>query len=132
MIRNINIVKSKFNRIKQVFFKTDLFENLEKEVQQQLNSKILYLENEIPVLGYFSSVDNFWILTDFRLITNFTKVLLDDIEKVDIPEIFIEGKSNYECNSLQIIKNDNTDFKLSLENSTWYAVFNILQFVIRK
>lgn len=132
MIKNINIVKSKFNRIKQDFFKTDLFENLEKNVQQQLNSKILYLENEIPVLGYFHSVDNFWILTDFRLITNFTKVLLDDIEKIDIPEIFIEGKSNYECNSLQIIKNDNTDFKLSLENSTWYAVFNILQFVIRK
>lgn len=132
MIKNINIVKSKFNRIKQDFFKTDLFENLEKNVQQQLNSKILYLENEIPVLGYFHSVDNFWILTDFRLITNFTKVLLDDIEKIDIPEIFIKGKSNYECNSLQIIKNDNTDFKLSLENSTWYAVFNILQFVIRK
>lgn len=132
MIKNINIVKSKFNRIKQDFFKTDLFENLEKNAQQQLNSKILYLENEIPVLGYFYSVDNFWVLTDFRLITNFTKVLLDDIEKIDIPEILIEGKSNYECNSLQIIKNDNTDFKLSLENSTWYAIFNILQFVIRK
>lgn len=132
MIKNVNIVKSKFNRIKQDFFKTDLFENLEKNVQQQLNSKILYLENELPVLGYFYSVDNFWVLTDFRLITNFTKVLLDDIEKIDVPEIFIEGKSNYECNSLQIIKNDNTDFKLSLENLTWYAVFNILQFVIRK
>lgn len=132
MIKNVNIVKSKFNRIKQDFFKTDLFENLEKNVQQQLNSKILYLENELPVLGYFYSVDNFWALTDFRLITNFTKVLLDDIEKIDVPEIFIEGKSNYECNSLQIIKNDNTDFKLSLENLTWYAVFNILQFVIRK
>lgn len=132
MIKNVNIVKSKFNRIKQDFFKTDIFENLEKNVQQQLNSKVLYLEKEIPVLGYFYSVDNFWILTDFRIITNFTKVLLDDIEKIDIPEIFIEGKSNYECNSLQIIKNDNTDFKLSLENSTWYAIFNILQFVIRK
>lgn len=132
MIKKVNIIKSKFKRIKQDFFKTDLFENLEKNVQQQLNSKILYLENELPVLGYFYSVDNFWVLTDFRLITNFTKVLLDDIEKIDVPEIFIEGKSNYECNSLQIIKNDNTDFKLSLENLTWYAVFNILQFVIRK
>ena len=97
-----------------------------------MNINISYLDNEIPVLGYFSSIDKFWVLTNFRLITNFTKVLLDDIEKIDIPEIFIQGKSNYECNSLQIIKNDNTDFKLSLENSTWYAIFNILQFVTRK
>jgi hypothetical protein len=132
MIKNVNIVKSKFKRIKQDFFKTDLFENLEDNIQQQINNNITYLDDEIPVLGYFSSIDNFWILTNFRLINNFTKVLLDDIEKIDIPEIFIGGKSNYECNSLQIIKNDNTDFKLSLENSTWYAVFNILQFVNRK
>ncbi|SHN07908.1 hypothetical protein SAMN05444360_1414 [Chryseobacterium carnipullorum] len=132
MIKNVNIVKSKFNRIKQDFFKTDLFENLESNIQQQLNKNILYLDNEIPVLGYFSSVNSFWILTDFRLITNFTKVLLDDIEKIEVPEIFEEGKSNYECNSIQIIKKDNTDFKLSLENSTWYAVLNVLQFVTRK
>lgn len=132
MIKNVNIVKSKFNRIKQDFFETALFENLENNVQQQLNKNILYLESEIPVLGYFSSMDNFWILTDFRLITNSTKVLLDDIEKIEVPEIFQEGKSNYECNSIQIIKKDSTDFKLNLENSTWYAVFNILQFVTRK
>lgn len=132
MIKNVNVVKSKFNRIKQDFFETNLFENFENNVQQQLNLNISYLDNEIPVLGYFSSIDKFWVLTNFRLITNFTKVLLDDIEKIDIPEIFIQGKSNYECNSLQIIKNDNTAFKLSLENSTWYAVFNILQFVTRK
>ncbi|MDV7699535.1 hypothetical protein N6B72_21705 [Chryseobacterium soli] len=132
MIKNVNIVKSKFNRIKQDFFKTDLFENLESNVQQQLNKNILYLDNEIPVLGYFSSVNSFWILTDFRLITNFTKVLLDDIEKIEVPEIFEEGKSNYECDSIQIIKKDNTDFKLNLENSTWYAVLNVLQFVTRK
>ncbi len=132
MIKNVNIVKSKFNRIKRDFFKTDLFENLESNIQQQLNKNILYLDNEIPVLGYFSSVNSFWILTDFRLITNFTKVLLDDIEKIEVPEIFEEGKSNYECDSIQIIKNDSTDFKLNIENSTWYAVFNILQFVTRK
>jgi len=132
MIKNVNIVKSKFKRIKQDFFKTDLFEDLENNVQQQLNMNISYLDNEMPVLGYFSSIDKFWVLTNFRLITNFTKVLLDDIEKIEIPEIFIEGKSNYECNSIQIIKKDNTDFKLNLENSTWYAIFNILQFIIRK
>ncbi|MGE8555716.1 MAG: hypothetical protein ACN6OB_17495 [Chryseobacterium jejuense] len=132
MIKNVNIVKSKFNRIKQDFFKTDLFENLENNIQQQLNKNILYLENEIPVLGYFSSVDNFWILTNFRLITNLTKVLLDDIEKIEVPEIFKEGKSNNECSSIQIIKKDDTDFKFNLEKSTWYAVLNVLQFVTRK
>lgn len=132
MIKNINIVKSKFNRIKQDFFKTNIFENLDNDIQQQLNKNILYLDNEIPIIGYFSSLDHFWILTNARLINNFTKVLLDDIEKIEVPEIFKEGKSNYECNSIQIIKKDNTDFKLDLENSTWYVVLNILQFVIRK
>lgn len=132
MIKNINIVKSKFKRIKQDFFKTDLFENLDDGVQEQLNNNILYLDNEIPLLGYFSSIDDFWILTDFRLITNYTNIFLDDIEKIEVPEIFIEGKSSFECNSIQIIKYDSTDFNLNLENSTWYAIFNILQFVIRK
>lgn len=33
MIKNINIVKSKFNRIKQDFFKTNLFENLESDIK---------------------------------------------------------------------------------------------------
>ncbi|ASE64063.1 hypothetical protein [Chryseobacterium indologenes] len=132
MINNINIVKSKFKRIKQDFFKTDLFENLEDNIQQQINNNIIYLDDEMPVLGYFSSIDNFWVLTNFRLINNFTKVLLDDIEKIEVPEIFKEGKSNYECNSIQIIKKDNTDFRLDLESSTWYAVLNVLQFVIIK
>ncbi|WP_185226484.1 hypothetical protein [Chryseobacterium indologenes] len=132
MIKNINIVKSKFKRIKQNFFKTDLFENLKKDQQEQINSNILYLDNEIPILGYFFSSNNFWILTDLRLITSSTKVFLDDIEKVEVPEIFIQGKNNYECNSIKIIRKDQTDFDLDLENLTWYAVLNILQFIIRK
>nr|WP_315031182.1 hypothetical protein [uncultured Chryseobacterium sp.] len=132
MIKNINIVKSKFKRIKQDFFKTDLFENLEKNVQEQLNNNVSFLDSEAPILACFFSNDNFWILTDLRLITNSTEILLDNIEKAEVPEIFKEGKNNYECGSVQIIRKDSTNFTLNLENSTWYAILNILQFIIRK
>jgi hypothetical protein len=131
MIKNINIVKSKFNRIKQDFFKTDLFENLEDNIQQQINNNILYLDNEIPVLGYYASNDDYWLLTNIRLITSDFIIFLDDIEIINIPEIFDEGKGNSECESLEIVKKDSVIYTLKLEKFTWYAIFNVINFIIR-
>lgn len=130
MIKNINIVKSKFNRIKQNFFKTDLFESLEDNIQQQINNNIVYLNNEIPFLGYAYN-DDYWLLTDIRLITNDFIIFLDDIEIINIPEIFDEGKGNSECESLEIVKKDSAVYTLKLERLTWYAIFNVLNFIIR-
>ncbi|WET50900.1 hypothetical protein PYS58_07125 [Chryseobacterium indologenes] len=131
MIKNVNVVQAKFKRIKKDFFKTDLFENLEKNVQQQLNKNILYLENEIPVLGYFVSNNDYWLLTDIRLVTNNFIVFLDDIELINIPEIFDEGKSNSECKSLEIVKKNSNIYTLKVEELTWYVIFNVLNFIIR-
>ncbi len=70
MIKNINIIKSKFKRIKKDFFKTELYENLDKNVQEQIKDKILFINNEIPIVGYFVSTNSYWFLTDMRLITD--------------------------------------------------------------
>jgi hypothetical protein len=131
MIKNINIVKSKFNRIKQDFFKTDSFENLEDNIQQQINNNIVYLDNEIPVLGYYAYNDDYWLLTNIRLITYDFIIFLDDIEIINIPEIFDEGKGNSECESLEIVKKDSVIYTLKLEKFTWYAIFNVINFIIR-
>lgn len=131
MIKNINIVKSKFNRIKQDFFKTDLFENFDKNLQLQINDSILFLEQEIPVLGHYPSNNNYWLLTDIRLITNDYIIFLDEIEIINIPEIFDEGRTNSECESLEIVKKKSDIYTLKLEKLTWHAIFNVLNFVIR-
>ena len=131
MIKNINIVKSKFNRIKQDFFKTDLFENLEDNIQQQINNDIVYLDNEIPVLGYYDSNDDYWLLTNIRLITYDFIIFLDNIEIINIPEIFDEGRGNSECESLEIVKKDSSIYTLKLERLTWYVIFNIFNFIIK-
>ncbi|SMO62997.1 hypothetical protein SAMN06265171_103391 [Chryseobacterium rhizoplanae] len=131
MIKNINIVKSKFNRIKQDFFKTDLFENLEDNIQQQINNNVLYLDNEIPVLGYYASSYDYWLLTNIRLITSDFIIFLDDIEIINIPEIFDEGRGNSECESLAIVEKDSGIYTLKLERLTWYVIFNIFNFIIK-
>jgi len=131
MIQNVNIIKAKFKRIKKDFFKTDLYENLDKNLQFQINNSILFLENEIPVLVYYISNNNYWILTDFRIITNDYIIFLDDIKIINIPEIFDEGRGNSECESLEIVKKDSSTYTLKLERLTWYVIFNILNFIIR-
>lgn len=131
MIKNINIVRAKFKRIKKDFFKTDLYENLDENLQYQINNNILFLENEIPILGYFVSANNYWLLTDIRLITNNFIIPLDDIEIINIPEVFDEGKQNSECESLEIVKKDSGIYMLKLEKLTWYVIFNVLTFIIR-
>ncbi|MDR3022745.1 hypothetical protein [Chryseobacterium sp.] len=131
MIKNINIVKSKFNIIKQDFFKTGLFENFDKNLQCQINDSILFLAKEIPILAYYESNKNYWLLTDIRLITNDFIIFLDDIEIINIPEIFDEGKENSECESLEIVKKNSDIYTLKLEKFTWYAIFNVLNFIIR-
>ncbi|MFP3570946.1 hypothetical protein, partial [Paraburkholderia sp. SIMBA_030] len=60
MIKNINIIKSKFKRIKKDFFKTELYENLDNNVQEQIKDKMLFINNEIPILGYFVSANSYW------------------------------------------------------------------------
>jgi len=131
MIKNVNIIKAKFKRIKKNFFKTDLYENLDKNLQLQINNSILFLENETPVLVYYISNNNYWILTDFRIITNDYIIFLDDIKIINIPEIFDEGRGNSECESLEIVKKDSVIYTLKLERLTWYVIFNILNFIIR-
>jgi len=131
MIKNVNIIKAKFKRIKKNFFKTDLYENLDKNLQLQINNSILFLENETPVLGHYISNNNYWILTDFRIITNDYIIFLDDIKIINIPEIFDEGRGNSECESLEIVKKDSVIYTLKLERLTWYVIFNILNFIIR-
>jgi hypothetical protein len=131
MIKNVNIIRAKFKRIKKDFFKTDLYENLDKNLQFQINNSILFLENEIPVLVYYISNNNYWILTDFRIITNDYIIFLDDIKIINIPEIFDEGRGNSECESLEIVKKDSSTYTLKLERLTWYVIFNILNFIIR-
>ncbi|UCA61232.1 hypothetical protein KB553_06800 [Chryseobacterium rhizoplanae] len=131
MIKNVNIIKSKFNRIKKDFFKTELYENLDKNIQEQINDKILFINNEIPILGYFISSNNYWFLTNMRLITDSFITYLDDIKIINIPEIFDEGRSNSECESLEIVKNNSEIYTLKLEKSTWYVIFNVLNFIIR-
>lgn len=131
MIKNINIVRAKFKRIKKDFFKTDLYENLDENLQYQINNNILFLENEIPILGYFVSANNYWLLTDIRLITNNFIIPLDDIEIINIPEVSDEGRRNSECDSLEIVKKDSWIYMLKLEKLTWYVIFNVLTFIIR-
>ncbi|MFP3599472.1 hypothetical protein [Chryseobacterium sp. SIMBA_029] len=131
MIKNVNIIKSKFKRIKKDFFKTELYENLDKNVQEQIKDKILFINNEIPILGYFVSANSYWLLTDMRLITDSFIIYLDDIKIIKIPEVFDEGKSNSECESLEIVKKNSDINTLKLEKSTWYVIFNILNFIIR-
>ena len=131
MIKNINIVTAKFKRSKKDFFKTDLYENLDINIQNQLTGDIIFLENEMPILGYFISENNYWLLTNFRLITNTFVISLDDIKIINVPEIFIEGKANAECESLEIIKKNSEIYILKLEKLTWYVIFNILNFIIR-
>lgn len=131
MIKNVNIIKAKFKRIKKDFFKTDLYENLDKNIQFKINNSILFLENEIPVLGYYASNHDYWLLTDIRLVTNDFIVFLDDIEIINIPEIFDEGKGNSECESLEIVKENSDIYTLKVEKLTWYVIFNILNFIIR-
>ncbi|MCS3533025.1 hypothetical protein [Chryseobacterium sp. JUb7] len=131
MIKNINIIKSKFKRIKKNILKTDLYENLDKDLQYKINNNILFLENETPILSYFASEDNYWLLTDIRIITDNFIISLDEIEIVNIPEIFDEGRGNSECDSLEIVKKDTHIFILRLEKLTWHIIFNILTYVIR-
>jgi hypothetical protein len=131
MIKNVNIIKAKFKRSKKDFFKTELYENLDKNIQDQINDNILLLNNEIPILGYFVSANNYWLLTDMRLITDSFIISLNDIEIINIPEIFDEGKGNSECESLEIIKKNSDILTLKLEKLTWYVIFNVLNFIIK-
>lgn len=130
MIKNVNIVKSKFNRTKKDFFKTELYENLDKNMQDKINANILFLNNEIPILGYFVSANDYWFLTDLRLITSSFNIYLDDIKIINIPKIFDEGRGNSECESLEIIKKHAEIYTLKLEKLTWFVIFNVLNFII--
>ena len=84
-------------------------------------------------MSYFPDENYWWVISNQRLIIldngKYFNLLLSEISKVELKDIFHEDVQKLENKSIHIHLN-NEVYKLLLEKSTWPIIYEIIKFLI--
>ena len=132
-MENTSIIKAKFIRLKVKADCTKLFNEFGEIERGIINEKIDYLSNEEPIFSFYSGIDYWWVVTNFRLIisgNNTTSfIIFEEVKSVQLNEIFENDVKKTECKNIEIKLVNEEEVKLRVEENTWYAIYNILKFL---
>ena len=134
-MKSASTIRAKFKRLNVNATNTSLWEEVNEEIKNKVKQQIQLVEGETKILFVLINSSYWWILTDQRLILNRRNLInyfnLRDIKKVEPKRLFEGEVSKQECSELDLYVNDQ-QIRLKLEESTWYAIYNILKSVTSK
>jgi hypothetical protein len=136
MKNSISTIKAKITRLNIKAASSKLYDDLEIDIKDIISKVVTYLNDEQPIFCYYLDSNYWWLLTNLRLIIEKNSVicyhLYNDIEQVNVRDIFEAGISNQECARLQILLKNGNEVDLDVEINTWFSVFNLLKFLQHK
>ena len=133
-MKKLSVINAKIIRLNLKAEHTKIFSELDEIGKDIVNKNIDYVNNEESVFCFFSTSIYWWVITNFRIIISenniITYIYLDEIQNVHLNDIFENEIMKEECDSIDIKFKDGSEKKLNVEKKTWYAVHNLLKFLI--
>ena len=107
-----------------------MFEELKPSVQDLISITVDFIENELPIVCYFTT-SYWWILTTSRLVINEDQKLsyysLSKLKNITPYDPFMDERRKKEFQTLEINFKDEV-LRLKVEQGTWHGIFNMLNF----